>query len=118
MYDPDKTILKALKQPKNKGIRVLVSQAGLQIVDLGVEAAGGWSAGKLLLEAAIRERGYVNYGEFPLDHFALPSVDVYYDDPVDTAIPEAEHQPGWISISLLPQALPMRRQQNCQRQSN
>lgn len=80
-------LLKALEQSHSQGFNVIHFAQDFKVLDMGVEAQGGWSAGKVLVEAGIEGLGYVNYGEFYLNGFALPTVDVYYDNPTLTGLP-------------------------------
>ena len=54
-------------------------------IDCGVEANGGWMAGRALLEGLTGGRGQVNYSERMVDGMQLPTVDLYLDDPVESA---------------------------------
>lgn len=54
-------------------------------VDGGVEANGGWMATRALLEGLVGGRGQVNYSERMVDGMQLPTVDLYLDDPMESA---------------------------------
>lgn len=66
---------------------------GATVVDMGVEAPGGWQAGKLLVEATIGGMGHVNFGQYRLDETVLPSIDVYIDHPVEATL--SSQFSGW-----------------------
>jgi len=78
----------------NEGIRADSPWPGLKLVDMGVDAPGGWSAGKILIETVIDGLGEVNFGEFYINGFALPSVDIYFDHPAKTRLPESKNVNG------------------------
>jgi len=54
-------------------------------VDGGVKANGGWMATRALLEGLVGGRGQINYSERMVDGMQLPTVDLYLDDPVESA---------------------------------
>ena len=54
-------------------------------VDGGVKANGGWMATRTLLEGLVGGRGQINYSERMVDGMQLPTVDLYLDDPVESA---------------------------------
>ncbi len=54
-------------------------------VDCGVEVNGGWMAARALLEGLVGGRGQVSYSERMVDGMQLPTVDLYLDDPVESA---------------------------------
>lgn len=66
---------------------------GATVVDMGVEAGGGWLAGKLFVEATIGGMGLVDFGHFHLGELDLPSVDVYIDHPVEATL--SSQFSGW-----------------------
>ena len=61
--------------------------SGVQIIDMGVNIPSAWSAGKKLIEMIMDEQGEVNFGEFYIKDYALPSIDIFYDDPKRIKIP-------------------------------
>lgn len=71
------------------GIQSSTPQPGLRLVDLGVKVSGGWSAGKTLVENSIGGLGELSFGEFYINGFALPSIDIYYDNPVKSRLAES-----------------------------
>ena len=56
------------------------------LIDIGVKAPGGWSAGKELIHLFMDNMGYVNFGEISLKGFSLPTVDTYFDNPADVSL--------------------------------
>ena len=54
---------------------------GSTVIDMGVEAPGGWMAGKLFVEATIGGLGHVTFGNYSVGEINLPSIDVYIDHP-------------------------------------
>jgi methenyltetrahydromethanopterin cyclohydrolase len=61
--------------------RKAILKNGATVVDMGVEAPGGWLAAKLFIDATIAGLGHVDYGRFQYGHIDLPSIDVYIDHP-------------------------------------
>lgn len=61
--------------------RKIILKNGTTVVDMGVEAPGGWLAAKLFIDATIAGLGYVDYGRFQLGSIDLPSIDVFIDHP-------------------------------------
>jgi methenyltetrahydromethanopterin cyclohydrolase len=59
----------------------------IQIIDLGVKIPAAWSAGKKLIETIIDGLGDVNFGELYVNGYALPSLDIYFDDPKKVKLP-------------------------------
>ena len=66
---------------------------GATVVDMGVDAPGGWMAGKLLVEATIGGMGHVDFGQYALGNYQLPSIDVYIDHPVEATL--SSQFSGW-----------------------
>jgi methenyltetrahydromethanopterin cyclohydrolase len=66
---------------------------GATVVDMGVDAPGGWLAGQRFVEATIGGLGTVGFGTFRAAGFTVPSVDVYIDQP-QTACLSAQFS-GW-----------------------
>ncbi|HEC09631.1 MAG TPA: methenyltetrahydromethanopterin cyclohydrolase [Acidimicrobiales bacterium] len=54
---------------------------GATVVDMGVEAPGGWRAGELFVLATIGGLGRVGFGSFDVNGVTVPSVDVHIDQP-------------------------------------
>lgn len=73
--------------------KVITLKNGATVVDMGVEAPGGWMAGKLLVEATIGGMGHVDFGHFRLGELSLPSIDVYIDHPAEACL--SSQFSGW-----------------------
>ncbi|NPV57053.1 MAG: methenyltetrahydromethanopterin cyclohydrolase [Anaerolineae bacterium] len=58
-----------------------VLKNGATVVDMGIEAPGGWLAAKLFIDATIAGLGHVDFGRFQCGKYDLPSIDVYIDHP-------------------------------------
>ncbi|HHU32116.1 MAG: methenyltetrahydromethanopterin cyclohydrolase [Zhaonellaceae bacterium] len=69
-----------------KNFKPVASIKNGNIVDIGVNAPGGWSAGKELIYLFMNGMGYVNFGEMALEGFALPTVDTYFDNPAEVCL--------------------------------
>ncbi len=61
--------------------RVVTLDNGATVVDMGVDAPGGWLAGLRFVEATIGGLGSVSLGTFRGGDFTVPSVDVHVDQP-------------------------------------
>lgn len=66
---------------------------GATVIDMGIDVPGGYVAGKLFVEATIGGMGHVDFGRFELGDIALPTIDVYIDQP-QTACLSAQFS-GW-----------------------
>jgi methenyltetrahydromethanopterin cyclohydrolase len=73
--------------------KVIKLQNGATVIDMGIEAPGGYLAGKLFVEATIGGLGHVDFGTFSAEDITLPSIDVYIDHP-PTACLSAQFS-GW-----------------------
>lgn len=69
-----------------KNFKPIASIRNGNIIDVGVKAPGGWSAGKELIYLFMNSKGYVNFGEISLKGFNLPTVDTYFDDPAGVCL--------------------------------
>jgi len=69
-----------------KNFKPIASVKNGNIVDIGVKAPGGWSAGKELIYLFMSGMGYVNFGEMSLEGFAFPTVDTYFDNPAEVCL--------------------------------
>lgn len=61
--------------------KVIKLENGATVIDMGVNAPGGWLAGKLCTEVSLGGLCYVNFGNFSVGEITLPSIDVYIDQP-------------------------------------
>ncbi len=77
---------KILPYAEQLNCRVVPLSNGATVVDMGVEAPGGWQAGKLFTEAMIGGMGYVEFGRFQKEDLDLPSIDVYIDRPQEATL--------------------------------
>ncbi|MEW6622069.1 MAG: methenyltetrahydromethanopterin cyclohydrolase [Bacillota bacterium] len=66
---------------------------GATVIDMGVEAPGGYMAGKLFVEATIGGMGHVDYGVFKEGDIEAPSIDVYIDHPQEACL--SSQFSGW-----------------------
>lgn len=72
---------------RNDAAVVSSHSPGIQMIDMGVKIPAGWSSGKKLIETIIDGLGDVNFGEFYSNGYALPSIDIFYDDPKKIKLP-------------------------------
>ena len=73
--------------------KVIHLKNGATVVDMGVEAPGGFQAGKLMVEATIGGMGHIDFGQFHLGDLNFPSIDVYIDRPVEATL--SSQFSGW-----------------------
>ena len=98
MYSINQQAVKIVKEKiipfaEQLNCKVYYLQNGATVVDMGVEARGGWQAGKLFVEATIGGMGYVEFGQYHLGDLLLPSIDVYIDNPVEATL--SSQFSGW-----------------------
>jgi methenyltetrahydromethanopterin cyclohydrolase len=72
---------KILPYVEQLNCRKTVMKNGATVIDMGIEAPGGWQAAKLFVDVTIAGLGHVDYGRFLYEGFDLPSIDVYIDHP-------------------------------------
>lgn len=86
-------VFERLKQASpGNGTEIVYASEQVEILDAGVQALGGWSTGKALVEALSGGLGYVNFGEFNLNNFAIPSVDLFLDSPSKVCLSSMLHR--------------------------
>lgn len=88
-----KLLEKICEKPDFYGVRIEKTASGATIVDAGIDAKGGFQAGKIITEICMGGCGktqitYRNYGEY-----ALPSIFVYTDHPVIATL--GSQYAGW-----------------------
>jgi methenyltetrahydromethanopterin cyclohydrolase len=88
-----KLVEKLLEDPEFYGIKVEKTDSGAKIVDAGINAKGGFQAGKIITEICMGGLGkaqitYKNYGELE-----LPSIFVYTDQPLIATL--GSQYAGW-----------------------
>lgn len=66
--------------------KVIQLKNGATVIDMGIDAPGGYRAGKLFVEATIGGMGVVAFGQFKLGEIDLPSIDVYIDRPQEATL--------------------------------
>lgn len=98
MYSINQQAVKIVKEKilpfaEQMNCKVYHLKNGATVVDMGVEAPGGWQAGKLLVEATIGGMGHVDFGKYQLGDNYLPSIDVYIDHPVEATL--SSQFSGW-----------------------
>lgn len=72
---------KILPYVEQMNCRKIILKNGATLVDMGVEAPGGWLAAKLFIDTTIAGLGHVDYGRYQVGSIDLPSIDVYIDRP-------------------------------------
>lgn len=72
---------KVIPYAEQLNCEVVKLENGATVIDMGVNAYGGWLAGKLFVEAMIGGLGHVDFGTFQVGEITLPSIDVYIDNP-------------------------------------
>ncbi len=71
-----------LNQPDFYGIQVIKSQQGAQIIDAGVNAKGGFEAGRIVTEICLGGYGKAEIRLHQYGHIDLPTIHVSTDHPV------------------------------------
>jgi methenyltetrahydromethanopterin cyclohydrolase len=84
---------KILPYAEQLNCKVVHMDNGATVVDMGVNAPGGWLAGKLFVEATIGGLGHVNFGNYQVEGLCMPSIDVYIDHPVEAT--QSSQFSGW-----------------------
>ncbi len=79
--------------PDRFGAKVVRLANGATVVDVGLEAPGGWLAGKYYAEITMGTLGQVSFGSFDLMGVELPSVVVTVDNPLIACL--ACQMSGW-----------------------
>jgi methenyltetrahydromethanopterin cyclohydrolase len=72
----------AIARAEALSIRVSQSACGATLVDMGLDCAGSWEAGRIFVEAGLGGLGKATFGAFPLGEVVLPSINVWVDNPV------------------------------------
>ena len=72
----------AIARADELNIRVSRSACGATLADMGLTCPGGWEAGRIFVEAGLGGLGEATFGTFPLGDGAMPSINVWVDDPV------------------------------------
>ena len=75
-----------MPQTEELNCKVHILNNGATVIDMGVEAPGGYQAAKLFVEATIGGLGYVTYGTFQAEDLNMPSIDVYIDHPQEACL--------------------------------
>jgi methenyltetrahydromethanopterin cyclohydrolase len=82
-----------LPQAEELNCRCHILSNGATVVDMGVDAPGGYSAALLFIKATIGAMGHAVYGRFREDGLDLPSIDVYIDHPQEACL--SSQFSGW-----------------------
>ncbi len=98
MFSVSQDAVKIVKEkilPCAEQLNVEVHQLknGATVIDMGVEAPGGWLAGKRFVEACIGGMGHVDFGTYDQESLSLPSIDVYVDHPQEATL--SSQFSGW-----------------------
>lgn len=71
-----------LDAPEHYQAKIIKSDIGATIIDMGLSVDGSWRGGKLWVLAAHGGMADVNYGRMSILDLELPTVDVMVDDPM------------------------------------
>jgi methenyltetrahydromethanopterin cyclohydrolase len=71
-----------LDDPKRYGARIIKSEGGATIVDMGLEAEGSWLGAKLWVQAAHGGMADVTFGRMWIKDLHVPTVEMMIDDPM------------------------------------
>jgi len=70
-----------------------VLSSGTRVIDAGIEARGGFGAGRLLAELCMGGLGHVEYAPLTIDGESWPGVQVWTDHPAESCM--ASQYAGW-----------------------
>ncbi|MEW6308813.1 MAG: methenyltetrahydromethanopterin cyclohydrolase [Bacillota bacterium] len=77
-----KLVRRIIAEADRLDVGVLKLPSGATVIDMGVERAGGWEAGRLFSELTMGGLATATFGRFMLGDVYLPSIDVYLDQPL------------------------------------
>lgn len=83
-------------------VKVSTLKNGTTVVDMGVEARGGWVAAKRFAEATIGGLGEFKYGTFtfPSKDLTLPAIEAFIDNPIEATL--SSQFSGWRVTEMPP----------------
>lgn len=82
-----------LAEPDEYGVKVSTPNKGAVIIDAGIEAKGGYLAGKAVTEICLGGYGKAEINSRPYGDLELPSIQVYTDHPVVATL--GSQYAGW-----------------------
>lgn len=88
-----KLVAKLIEDPEKYNVNIITSKEGSTIIDAGVEAKGGYLAGKIVTEICLGGYGIVDFYSRPYGDLMLPSIQVYTDHPVVATL--GSQYAGW-----------------------
>jgi len=88
-----KLVAKILAEPDKYNVNIITTKEGHTIIDAGVEAKGGYLAGKVVTEICLGGYGTVEFYSRPYGDLTLPSIQVYTDHPVVATL--GSQYAGW-----------------------
>jgi len=88
-----KIVRKILETPEAIGVKVSKLENGTTVIDMGLEAPGGWVAGKYYTLITLGGLGDLSYEHFQLGEYALSAVRVLADLPQIACV--ASQIAGW-----------------------
>lgn len=88
-----KLVAKLLAEPDKYNVNITTTKDGPTIIDAGVEAKGGYLAGKVVTEICLGGYGTVEFYSKLYGDLTLPSIQVYTDHPVIATL--GSQYAGW-----------------------
>lgn len=88
-----KLMAKLLAEPDKYNVNIITTKEGSTIIDAGVEAKGGYLAGKVVTEICLGGYGTVEFYSRLYGDLTLPSIQVYTDHPVIATL--GSQYAGW-----------------------
>jgi len=88
-----KLVAKLLAEPDKYNVNIITTKEGSTIIDAGVEAKGGYLAGKVVTEICLGGYGTVEFYSRLYGDLTLPSIQVYTDHPVIATL--GSQYAGW-----------------------
>jgi methenyltetrahydromethanopterin cyclohydrolase len=88
-----KLVAKLIEDPEKYNVNIITTKEGPTIIDAGVEAKGGYLAGKVVTEICLGGYSTVDFYSRPYGDLMLPSIQVYTDHPVVATL--GSQYAGW-----------------------
>ncbi len=88
-----KLVAKLIEDSEKYNVNIITTKEGSTIIDAGVEAKGGYLAGKIVTEICLGGYGIVDFYSRPYGDLMLPSIQVYTDHPVVATL--GSQYAGW-----------------------
>ncbi len=88
-----KLVAKLIEDPEKYNVNIITTKEGPTIIDAGVEAKGGYLAGKIVTEICLGGYGIVEFHSRSYGDLMLPTIQVYTDHPTVATL--GSQYAGW-----------------------